>query len=152
MMGDWKGYDHYTVNGKLHFFTDLHMSLLHTARGYKSTSWRTRRMHTHSSDTMASQQPEPWTPRWVREKHRERKNDLPPNDPNRDNKPPAGADPPLCKCKLKCHCYYSLDYDMYGRRYWGCWLPILPFNLGWDKELPRNEVSALTLKWLLIMS
>jgi hypothetical protein len=55
---------------------------------------------THSSHTMASEQPEPWTPRWLREKLMESNNDLLPNDPNRDNKPSTGADPPLCKCKI----------------------------------------------------
>jgi hypothetical protein len=45
--------------------------------------------HAH---TMASEQLEPWMPRWVREKLREYNNDLTPNDPNRDNKPPVGED------------------------------------------------------------
>jgi hypothetical protein len=51
-----------------------------------------------------------------------------PNDPSRDNKPPAGADPSLCKCEIECHYYYSLDYGMYGMRYWSCKLPISLFN------------------------
>jgi hypothetical protein len=89
-------------------------------------------MHTHSSHTMTSEQPEPWMPTWVREQLRESNNGLLPNDPNRDNKPPAGVDPPLCKCEIECHYYDSLDYDTYGRMYWGCKLSISPFN--WEEE------------------
>jgi hypothetical protein len=35
---------------------------------------------------------EPWSPRWVREKLREYKNDLPPNDLNHDDKQPSGVE------------------------------------------------------------
>jgi hypothetical protein len=83
---------------------------------------------------MASKQLEPWTPRWVGEKLRDIDNGLLPNDPNRDKKTLVGANPPLCKCEIKCHCCYSLDYDTYGRRYYGCKLPIYPFNWGWEEE------------------
>jgi hypothetical protein len=93
---------------------------------------------------MASQQLKPWMPRWVRDQHRERENDFPPNDPNRDNKLPAGVDPPLYKCELECHCHYSLYYNTYGRRYWGCKLSISPFNWGWGEEHVRKVVSLLT--------
>jgi hypothetical protein len=80
----------------------------------------------------------------VREKHRERNNGLPPNDPNRDHKPLAGADLPLCKYELECTCLYSLDYNTYGRRNWGCKLSTSPFNWGWDEEQLRKKVSVLT--------
>jgi hypothetical protein len=94
---------------------------------------------------MGSKEPEPWSPRWVREKLREHNNGLPPNDPNHDEKQSAGMEPPLWNCKLECHCYYSLDHDTYGRRYWGCKLVVSLFNWGWDKERPRNIVSVSTL-------
>jgi hypothetical protein len=93
---------------------------------------------------MDNKQPEPWSPRWVREKLREFNNGLPPNDLNHDEKPPAGAKPPLCKRELECHCYYSLDYDTYDWRYWGCKLSVSPFNWGWDEEQPRKVVSILS--------
>jgi hypothetical protein len=40
---------------------------------------------------MGSKEPEPWSPKWVREKLREYNNGLPPNDSNHDSKPPAGV-------------------------------------------------------------
>jgi hypothetical protein len=80
----------------------------------------------------------------MREKDRERNNDPPPNDPNRDKKPLAGTDLPLCKCELECTCLYGLDYDTYDRRYWGWKLLTSPFNWGWDKEQPRKIVPVLT--------
>jgi hypothetical protein len=92
---------------------------------------------------MTSKESKPWMPRWVRKQLRARNNDLPPNDPNRDNKPSVGADPPLCKCEMECHCYYSLDYNTYGRRYWGCKLPLSPFN--YEEEQLRNVVSVFKI-------
>jgi hypothetical protein len=86
---------------------------------------------------------EPWTPRWVREKLREYNNALPPNDPNIDNKPPVGEDSPLCKCKIECHCYYSLYYDTYGMRYWGCKLPLCVFS--YEEASPRKVVSVFKI-------
>jgi hypothetical protein len=80
----------------------------------------------------------------VRQQLRERNNGLPSNDPNHDEKPPAGAERPLCKYKLECQSHMSLDYDMNGRRYWSCLLPTSPFNWGWDEEKPRKVVSVLT--------
>jgi hypothetical protein len=50
----------------------------------------TRRPH-----TMGSKEMEPWSPRWVRQKLREKNNGLPPNDSNHDEKPPADAERPL---------------------------------------------------------
>jgi hypothetical protein len=76
---------------------------------------------------MASEELEPWMPRWVRKKLREYNNDLLSNDPNRDNKPPTGADSPMCKCEIEYHCYGSLEYNTYGRRYWGYKLSLSPF-------------------------
>jgi hypothetical protein len=99
---------------------------------------------------MAKQQPEPWTLRWVREKLRERNNDLPPNDSKRYHKPPAGVEPPLCKCKLGCTSHYSLDYDTYDMRYWACPLPTSPFNWDWDEEQLRKVVSVLTFTVAII--
>jgi hypothetical protein len=118
------------VTWRTSFFTELRTRLLHIAEDYKSTSWRTRSMHSHISHIIASEQPEPCTPRWVREKRRESNSTPLPNNPNRDKKPPTSTDPPLCKWEIECHCYYSLDYDTHNERYWGCKLPISPFNLG----------------------
>jgi hypothetical protein len=44
---------------------------------------------------MGSKETEPWSPRWVRQKLREKNNGLPPNDSNHDEKPPADAERPL---------------------------------------------------------
>jgi hypothetical protein len=106
--------------------------------------------YTHNSHTMASQQLDPWTPRWVREKLREKNNSLPLNDPNKDHKPPAGVEPPLCKCKLECTSHYSLDYNTYGKRYWACPLPTSLFNWGWDEEQPRKVIPILTFTVAII--
>jgi hypothetical protein len=105
---------------------------------------RERSIHTHKSHTMGSKQPEPWSPRWVREKLREFNNGLPPNDPNHDSEPSAGAELPLCKCKFECASHYSLDYDMYNRRYWSCPSHTSPFNWGWNEEKSRKVVLVLT--------
>jgi hypothetical protein len=93
---------------------------------------------------MGSKELKPWLPKWVRQQLRERNNGLPPNDPNHDEKPQAGAEPPLCKCEFECMSHQSLDYDTYGRRYWSCPQPTCPLNWDWDKEKLRNVVSVLT--------
>jgi hypothetical protein len=38
----------------------------------------------------------------------------------------------------------SLDYDMYGMRYWSCPQPTCPFHWGWDEEKSRKVVSVVT--------
>jgi hypothetical protein len=122
------------------------MKLLPGSGGYKSTS-RERELrctHTHRPHTMGSKEPEPWSPRWVRKKLKEANNDLPPNDPNYDEKPLADAESPLCKCDLDCQSHMSLEHDTYGRRYWSCPLPTSPFNWGSDKEKPQKVVSVVT--------
>jgi hypothetical protein len=111
--------------------------------GYKSTSRELRRIHIYRPQTMDSKEREPWSPRWVRQKLREANNGLPPNDPNNDEKPPANAERPLCKCDLDCQSHMSLEHDMYGMRCWSCPLPTSPFNWGWDKEKPWKVVSVV---------
>jgi hypothetical protein len=86
-----------------------------------------RSMHTHNSQTMGSKEPEPWSPRWLRQQQ-EDFNGLPPNDPNHDHRPPVDAETPLCKCDLDCTPLMSLVHDTYDRRYWACPLPTSPFN------------------------
>jgi hypothetical protein len=137
----WKGYNDIVDS----VFTELHMKLLPGSVGYKSTSWEreVRRIHTHSSKTIGSKEPEPWSPRWVRQQLRERRNDLPPNDPNHDEKPPDSAERPLCKCDLECQHHISIDYDTYSRRYWSFPQPTYPFHWGWDEEKPMKVVSVL---------
>jgi hypothetical protein len=103
-----------------------------------------RRIHTHSSQTMGSKEPEPWSPCWVRQQLRERMNGLPPNDSNHDEKPPAGVERPLCKCDLECQHHMSIDYDTYSRRYWSCPQLNFLFHWDWDEEKPRKVVSVLT--------
>jgi hypothetical protein len=76
-----------------------------------------RSMHTPQSQKMASKEPEPWSPRWLRQQHREDNNDLQPNDPNHDRRPPADIERPLRKCDLDCTPLMSLDHDTYGMRY-----------------------------------
>jgi hypothetical protein len=78
------------------------MTLLPGSGGYKNTSRgrELRRILTHKPHRMGSKEPEPWSPRWMREKLREYNNDLSPNDLNHDDKQPADIEPPLCKCKL----------------------------------------------------
>jgi hypothetical protein len=123
------------------------MKFLPDSGGYKSTSWgrELRRIQTHMPQTMGSKQPETWSPRWVRQKHREKNNGLPSNDPNYDEKSPADAERPLYKCDLDCQSHKSLDHDTYGRRYWSCPQSTCMFHWGWDEEKPRKIVSIVTL-------
>jgi hypothetical protein len=67
---------------------------LHEEENYDAYTCRTH--------TMGSKELEPWLPRWVRQKLREKNNGLPPNDPNHDEKPLADAERPLFKCGLDC--------------------------------------------------
>jgi hypothetical protein len=122
------------------------MKLLPSSSSYKSTSRgrQLRRIHTHRPHTMGSKEPEPWSPRWVRQKLREANNDLPPNDPNHDEKPPANTERLLWKCDLDCQSHRSLDHKMYGMRYWSCLLPTSPFNWSWNEEKLWKVVSVLT--------
>jgi hypothetical protein len=92
---------------------------------------------------MGSKEPEPWSPRWVRQQLRERRNSLPPNDLNHDEKLLANAERPLCKCDLECQHYMSIDHDTYNRRYWFCPQPTYPFLWGWDEEKLWKIVSVL---------
>jgi hypothetical protein len=93
---------------------------------------------------MGNKEPEPWLPRWVKQKLREKNNGLPANDPNHDEKPLINTERPLCKCDLDCQSHMSLDHDTYGRRYWFCPQPTCPFHWGWDEEKPRKVVSVVT--------
>jgi hypothetical protein len=122
------------------------MKLLLGPDGYKSTSRgrELRRIQTHRSHIMGSKELEPWSPRWVRQKLREKDNGLPPNDPNHDEKHPTDAERPLYKCNLDCQSHMSLDHDMYDRRYWSYPQPTCLFHLGWDEEKPRKVVLVLT--------
>jgi hypothetical protein len=127
-------------------FTELYMKLLLGSDGYKSTSRERelRCIHTHRPHTLGSKEPEPWSPRWVRQKLREANNGLPPNDPSHDEKPPADVERPLWKYDLDCQSYMSLDHDTYGMRYWSCPLSTSLFNWGWDEEKPWKVVSVAT--------
>jgi hypothetical protein len=93
---------------------------------------------------MGSKEPKPWSPRWVRQKLREKNNGLPPNDPNHYKKSPADTEKPLSKCDLDCQSHMSLDHDTYDRRYWSCTQLTCPFHWGWDEEKPWKKVSVLT--------
>jgi hypothetical protein len=64
------------------------MKLLPDSGGYKSTSRgrELRHIQTHRPHTMGSNESEPWSPRWVRQKLREKNNGFPPNDANHDEK------------------------------------------------------------------
>jgi hypothetical protein len=77
-----------------------------------------RSIHTPRSQTMGSKEPEPWSPRWVRQQRRERNNGLPANDLNHDEKPPTSAGRPLCKCDFECQSYMSIEYDTYSHWVW----------------------------------
>jgi hypothetical protein len=114
------------------------MKLLSGSDGYKSTSQgrELRCIHTHRPHIMDNKESEPSSPRWVRQKFREAKNELPPNDPNHDEKPPTDAERPLYKCDLYCQSHMSLDHNMYGMRYWSSPLPNSRFNWDWDEEKP----------------
>jgi hypothetical protein len=65
----------------------------HATQGFKALPIKARHeersTHTHKSQKMGTKEPEPWSPRWVRQQHRESNNVLPPNDPNCDHKPLA---------------------------------------------------------------
>jgi hypothetical protein len=102
------------------------------------------------SQTMGSKEPEPWSPRWVRQQLRENNNGLPPNDPNHDHKPPADIERPLYKCNLDCQSHMSLDHDTHDRRYWSYPLPTSTFNWGWNNEKPRKVVSILHLRCIFL--
>jgi hypothetical protein len=54
-----------------------------------------RSMQTHKSQTMGSKEPEPWSPKWLRQQLRKYNNGLPPNDPNHDHRPPTDVEIPL---------------------------------------------------------
>jgi hypothetical protein len=81
---NWKGYN----DNVDYVFTYLQMKFLPGTYSYKSKSCKRelRRIQTHRPHTMGSKEPEPWSPRWVRKKLREKNNGLPPNDPNHDEK------------------------------------------------------------------
>jgi hypothetical protein len=100
---------------------------------------------------MGSKEQEPWSPRWVRQKLREKNNGILPNDPNHDEKPPANAERPLCKCDLDCQSHMSLEHDTYDMRHWYCPLPTCLFHWGWDMERPRKVVSVLHLCCILLI-
>jgi hypothetical protein len=103
-----------------------------------------RSIHTCRSQTMGSNAPEAWSPRWVRQHLREMRNGIPPNDPNHDKKPLVGAERMLCKCDLKCQDHMSIDYDTYDMRYWSFPQPICLFHWGWNEEKPQKVVSVFT--------
>jgi hypothetical protein len=88
--------------------TTLHVAL-HEEENYDA--------NTHRPHTMGSKEPEPWSPRWVRQKLREKNNGLPPNDLNHDEKPLADVERHLYKCNLDYQSHMSLDHDMYDMRY-----------------------------------
>jgi hypothetical protein len=83
----------------------------------------------------------------VRQKLREKNNDLPPNDPNHDEKPPINTERPLCKCDLDCQSHMSLEYDMYDMRY--LVLPSahlsVPLGLGQGEAEEGSFSSTFTL-------
>jgi hypothetical protein len=122
------------------------MKLLPGSGGYKSASRgrELRRIQTHRPHTMGSKESEPWLPRWVRQKLREKNNSLSPNDPNYDEKPLADAKRPLWKYDLDCQSNMSLDHDTYSRRYWSCPQPICLFHWSWNEEKSWKVVSILT--------
>jgi hypothetical protein len=93
---------------------------------------------------MGRKEPEPWSPRWMRQELRTINNGLPPNDPNHDEKPPADAERPLRKCDFDCQSHMSLGHKTYGMRYCSCPLPTFLFNWGWDEEKSQKVVSVLT--------
>jgi hypothetical protein len=106
--------------------------------------------YTHRPHTMGSKELKPWSPRWVRQKLREKNNGLSQNDPNHEEKPPTDAKRHACKCDFNCQSHMSLDHDMYGRRYWSCPLPTCLFHWGWDEEKPRKVVSVLTFTFHIL--
>jgi hypothetical protein len=63
---------------------------------------------------MGIKEPEPWLPRWVRQKLREKNNGLPPNDPNHDEKPPADTERPVCKCDFNCQSHMKATIHTTG--------------------------------------
>jgi hypothetical protein len=106
------------------------MKLLPGSGGYKSTSRERerRRIHIQRPHTMGRKELERCSARWVRQKLREANNGLPPNDLNYDEKSPANAERPLCKCDLDCQSHMSLDHDTYDMMYWSCPLPTSQLN------------------------
>jgi hypothetical protein len=123
VIGQWKGSNDIVD----YVLTELQMKFLPGTYDYKSRSWgrKLRGIQSPKPHTMGCKEPKPWSPRWVRERHREKNNGIPPNDPNHDEKPPADAERPLCKCDLDYQSHMSLEHDTYGRRYWSCPLPLV---------------------------
>jgi hypothetical protein len=115
------------------------MAIKNTSRGREL-----RCTHTHRPHIMGRKELEPWSPHWLRQELMEANNGLQPNDPNHDEKHPADAARPLCKCDLDCQFHMSLDHETYVMRYWSYSLPTSPFNWGWDEEKLRKVVSVLT--------
>jgi hypothetical protein len=95
----------------------------------------TRRPH-----TMGSKELEPWSPRWVRQKLREKNNDFPPNDLNHDEKPPTDVERLVCKCDFDCQSHMS-----FRPRYVRQEVLVLP-----SAHLPRKVVSALTFTFHIL--
>jgi hypothetical protein len=95
----------------------------------------TRRPH-----TMGSKELEPWSPRWVRQKLREKNNDFPPNDLNHDEKPPTDVERLVCKCDFDCQSHMSFR-PWYVRQE----VLVLP-----SVHLPRKVVSALTFTFHIL--
>jgi hypothetical protein len=141
---NWKGYPDINWKGYTdivdYVFTELQMKFLPYSGSYKSTSRgrELRRIQTHRPHTIGSKEPKPWSPRWVRQKVREKNNGLSPNDPNHDEKPLADAEIPLCKCDLDCQSHMSLEHNTYSRRYWSCPQPTCLYHWDWDEEKPRK--------------
>jgi hypothetical protein len=70
-------------------FTTLVLESIKALHKEENYDAYTRRPH-----TTGSKEPEPWSPRWVRQKLREKNNGLLPNDPNHDeNLQPTQKDP-----------------------------------------------------------
>jgi hypothetical protein len=126
----WKGYIDINLKGYNdildYVFTELQIKFLPDTYGYKSRSWgiELRGNQSPRPHTMGSKEPELWSPRWVRQKFREKNNGFPPNDLNHDEKHPADEGRPLCKCNLDCQSHMSLEHDTYDGRYWSCPLPM----------------------------
>jgi hypothetical protein len=89
---------------------------------------------------MGSKELEPWSPRWVRQKLREKNNDFPPNDLNHDEKPPTDVERLVCKCDFDCQSHMS-----FRPRYVRQEVLVLP-----SAHLPRKVVSALTFTFHIL--
>ena len=99
------------------------------------------------TNTMSNK--EPWSPFWVKKSLDWWNNGAARNTPDRDLKPPATEEPPLCKCNMECSPIVSHDLETYGMRYWTC---SEPTRLSFFKDEKRKVTISFCAILILLQS